>query len=341
MKLSTREALRYFARPDPSRAGLLIYGGDAMRVALRRQEVIAALVGPEGEAEMRLTRLQAAELRRDPAVLADAVKAQGFFPGQRAVFVEDATDAVAGAIESAVADWREGDAAVIVTAGALKARSPLRKLFEVHPNAYAAAIYDDPPSRDEIERDLKRAGLATIAPDAMTDLVALGGALDPGDFRQTLEKLALFKLGEDTPVSSADVADCAPATSEAVLDDALDLVAEARTAELAPMMQRLEGQGQTPVGIVIAATRHFRQLHAAATDPKGPQAGLSRVRPPVFGPRRDRMARQAKAWGARRLEEALHLLTETDLALRSSRPVPAVAMLERALVRLAMMRDRR
>ncbi|MDG1316054.1 MAG: DNA polymerase III subunit delta, partial [Paracoccaceae bacterium] len=59
MKLTGRDAVRYFARPDPEKTGLLIYGGDAMRVALRRQEVITALVGPTGEEEMRLSRLAA------------------------------------------------------------------------------------------------------------------------------------------------------------------------------------------------------------------------------------------------------------------------------------------
>ena len=53
MKLSPRDAVGYFARPEPDRTGLLIYGSDAMRVALRRQEVIAALIGPNGDDEMR------------------------------------------------------------------------------------------------------------------------------------------------------------------------------------------------------------------------------------------------------------------------------------------------
>ena len=48
MKLSARDASGYFAKPDKSATGLLIYGQDAMRVALKRQEVIAALIGPYG-----------------------------------------------------------------------------------------------------------------------------------------------------------------------------------------------------------------------------------------------------------------------------------------------------
>ena len=45
MILKGAEAARYCAKPDPARAGLLIFGADPMRVALKRQEAIAALIG--------------------------------------------------------------------------------------------------------------------------------------------------------------------------------------------------------------------------------------------------------------------------------------------------------
>lgn len=56
MKLSARDAARFLARPDPAVPGVLIYGTDPMRVALRRKEMIATLIGPEGEAEMSTLR---------------------------------------------------------------------------------------------------------------------------------------------------------------------------------------------------------------------------------------------------------------------------------------------
>lgn len=338
MKLPPRDAARYFARPDPDRTGILIYGADAMRVALKRQELIAALVGPAGEEEMRLTRLPASDLRKDPAQLLDALKSQGFFPGPRVVFVEDATDQIAKPVTAALSDWQKGDAQLVITAGQLTAKSSLRKLFEGHPSAYAAGIYDDPPGRDEIEALSKKAGLTRIDPEAMTDLTALAREIDPGDFRQTLEKLSLYKFGDDGPVTSDEVAACAPATIEAETDDVLNIAAEGRPSEIGPVMRKLEGQGVQPVGLTIAATRHFRLLHAASSDSGGPAAGLSRARPPVFGPRRDRMARQAQSWGTHKLETALGLLTDTDLQLRSAGQIaPAMALVERALIRIAMM----
>jgi len=340
MKLTGRDANQYFAKPDPNRTGLLIYGADAMRVALKRQEVIAALIGPNGDEEMRLSRIPGAELRKDPALLLDAVKAQSFFPGPRVAFVEDAGDANAPQISMALADWQTGDAQIIVTARQLTARSALRKLFESHNNAFAVGIYDDPPSRDEIEATLKRAGVQDLDRDAMGALEALSRSVDPGDFRQTVEKLGLYKLGDTTPVTPEDVAAVAPTSTEAALDDVLNIVAEARTPEIGPIMARLVSQGTQPVGLCIGATRHFRQLYVAASDPGGPATGIGRLRPPVFGARRDRMLRQAQGWGMYKLEQALTMLTDTDLQLRSTSQAPAMALMERTLIRLSMLARR-
>lgn len=337
MKLSPRDANAYFRKPDPDRAGLLIHGGDAMRVALRRQEVIEALIGPDGATEMRLTRMAGADLRKDPAALLDAVKAISFFPGPRAVLVEEATETARDAIAAALEDWRPGDASVIVTSGALGKSSGLRKLFEAHPRAFAAALYDEPPGRDEIEAELKAAGLALPAPDGMAALVALSRVIEPGDLRQTIGKLALYKLSDPSPATAEDVASVSPASIEADVDEIIGIVAERRARDIGPVMRRISGQGINAVSVCIAATRHFRTLLAVKSDPGGAGAGLAKLRPPVFGPRRDALERQAGRWRQADLEEALGVLTDTDLTLRSASKAPAMAVLERALIRLAML----
>lgn len=336
MKLSGAEASRFLAKPDPTRAGLLIFGADTMRVALKRQEAILALIGPQGESEMRLARIAASDLRKDAALLSDATRAVGFFPGPRVAFVEDATDGLTATLEAALKDWRAGDAQIVVTAGNLTAKSALKTLFEKHLNATCIGLYDDPPTREEIEQALAKAGLKQIEPAAMADLTSLARDLDPGDFRQMLDKIALYKYQDTTPLTPAEIAALAPATIEAEVDDLLSAVADQRHAAIGPLMRRLEGQGVQAVALCIGAMRHFRSLHIAASDPGGLSNGLMKAR--VFGPRRDAMQRQAQAWGMRRLEDALALLVETDLSLRSTSRAPAMAVMERALIRLAMMK---
>ncbi|WP_400084171.1 DNA polymerase III subunit delta [Yoonia sp. R78084] len=340
MKLTGAAANNYFRQPDPSHMALLIFGADPMRVADKRQQVINALVGPQGEEEMRLTRINASDLRKDPAMLDDAIKAQGFFPGHRVAFVEDATDGLSKVIAAALADWQPGDAQVVITAAQLTAKSALRKVVEGYSNAVSIGLYDDPPTMADVELALKDAGVAQPDRDVMDALLALANSLEPGDFRQTIEKVSLYKRGDESPLSIADITANAPQSAEVEVDDVLDIVATGQADQLGPLLRNLYAQGVTPVTLCIGAMRHFRRLHVVASDPGGPAAGAGRLRPPVFGPRRDKIVRQAGQWGRDRLEKALTALTDADLQLRSASTAPQNALMERTLIRLAMMARR-
>ncbi|MFV0493257.1 MAG: DNA polymerase III subunit delta [Pseudorhodobacter sp.] len=330
MKLSGAKAAQFLARPDPARAGFLIHGSDPMQIAMKRQEAIAALIGPAGEEEMRLTRIAAADARRDAAALPDAMRAPGFFPGPRVVFLEDATDGLAKQITAALDDWCEGDANIIVTAGELKGNSTLRKLFEGRSDTVAIGFADEPPGSEEIEAELTRAGLTRITPETMANLTQWAQGLPPGDFRQMLEKITLYKWGDEAPLSPEDITQCAPGTMDADLDEVIDAAAEGRAASIGALMRRLEGQGVNPVTICIMALRHFRALHLLAWGASGPGTRL-----PVFGPRRAVAERQARRFSRHQSERALRHLVETDLTLRSSSRAPGMAVVERALIRIA------
>ena len=333
MKLTGTEAKRYLAKPDPGKAALVIFGEDAMRVAMKRAEAVIALGGPKADEEMRLTRIPAADLRKDAAALLDAVKARGFFPGARVVVVEDATDGLSATLQIAFDDWRPGDANIVVTAGNLTGKSTLKTLAEKHFAVICVGLYDDPPTREDIEAELKRAGLAAVPPDAMTELLTLSRNLDPGDFRQTLEKIALYKFRDALPLTPTEIATLAPATIETEAEDLLDAVAELRMGDIGPILRRLEGQGVLPVTLCIAGLRHFTTLHIMAIDPEGPASGFAKAR--GFFKRRDRLLKQASNWTTRQIEKALSLLVETDMTLRSTSRAPLMAVMERTLIRIA------
>jgi len=335
MKLAPRQAAGFLDRPDPKVPGILIFGADPMRVAERRQRLLAAHLGPDGAAEMRLDRLDGAALRKDAAQVLDALKARGFFDGARAVWVEGATETAAPALEAALADWTPGDALLVVTAGELKPTAKLRKLFEGHRTALALAVYDDPPDRAEIEAWVAAEGLTRLPPEALRELVALGQALEPGEFRQTLARIALYKYADPAPLTLDEIATLAPAAPEAEIDALIAAVASGQRAEIAPLMARLSGQGTTPVAVCIGLVRHLRLLHRLLGDPEGPARAMERLRPPVNFRLRDRLSREARQWRAERLDDALGEAVALDFALRSSAPVPARALTERALIRIA------
>jgi DNA polymerase-3 subunit delta len=320
-------AARFLARPDPAALAVLIAAADPMRAAQARADLVLAWVGPAGAGEMRVTRLAAAEVRRDPAQLVDALKAVGFFPGPRAVVLEDAGDGLDATIGAAMAAQTAADARLVVTAGDPRDLKALRARFERSTGAVAVTFYDDPPGAEEIAAEMARAGIAALDPAAAADLAHLAAELEPGDFRQTLARIALYKLGDPAPLSAAELRALAPLTVGADVEAAVLAAADGREDEVVRLMRRLEGQGETPVGLCLAAQRHFRALLAAAVGPGGAVRG--------GWPQREAIARQARAWGERRLAAALSLLVETDLTLRSTSRAPGLALVERAFLRLA------
>ena len=337
MKLAGRDAAAFMRRPDPGRAGILLFGTDPMRVATARAQIVGLLVGPQGESEMRLTRIAASDLRKDPALVNDAIKAQGFFPGPRVALVEDATDGLSALMTEVLEDWRDGDAQLVVTAGSLTAKSPLRKVFEGHRAAVAIGLYDEPPSTEDVQTLLDAAQLEIPNREVMDAIMAMAHGLTPGDFRQTIEKLGLYKRSDPTPLSVEEIGLLAPQAADVDVDDILAVVSDGQAQRIGPVLRDLYAQGVLPVTLCINAMRHFRQLHVVACDPGGPGQGIGRLRPPVFGPRRDRLMRQAGNWGRDRLERAIATLTDADLTMRSASHAPQQALMERTLIRLAMM----
>jgi len=339
MKLPGRSLQQLISKPDSAAPGFLLFGADGVRVDAARADLARAIVGPKGDDEMRITRISAADLRKDPALLLDAVKAVSFFPGPRVAVVEGAADGLAATITPALSDWRAGDAQIIVTASALTAKSSLRKAFEDHKSAYAVAFYDDPLSPAEVELALKAADAPALPRETFQALAELAAGMDITSFRQLAEKIALYKRGDPEPMSLAELALLAtPAGAE--IDETIAVVADGNLAGAAGALRKLAAQGVGAVSLNIAATRHFRALHRAKSDPRGFSSGLASMRPPVFGARRDQMERQGQGWTLSGLEAALDVLTETDLRLRSSSKAPDGALVERALLRIAALRRR-
>lgn len=333
MKLQGAAVARFLASPDPAMAGALLHGPDAGLIALRRAELVERLT--EGD-EMRLTRLVGAEAVKDPASVDDALRARGFFPGRRVVLVESAKDGLAKALEPVVAALETDDAFLVLEAPGLGGRSPLRKLFEGNRRLVSIGLYPAPPNASEIRGLLKAEGLkAGLEPDAEAELLAVAQDLDAGAVRQLVGTVALYGIDHEEPLTRDEVAALLPRGIDAGLDGLVAAVADGRAGEVAPLFARVTAAGATPAGILIATGRHFRQLLTVACAGRGAEQAVTRLRPPLYGPRRDAMLRQARSWGAPRLERAVRMIFEADRTLRSPGQRPDRAMTERTLIRLA------
>jgi DNA polymerase-3 subunit delta len=338
VKLAGARAAAFCARPDLRLAGALLHGPDAGLLAIRRRELVATLT--QGD-DLRLSRIEPTAALKDPAGIDAALKARGFFPGRRVVLIEGAKDGLAALLGQILADSAPEDAFLVLTAEGLAPRSALRRLFEGSGNLAALGLYPEAPGAAELREMLAAAGMGCrLEPDASELLTGTAAELDRGTLLQLVERIAVHCLGRTEPLGREELAGLLPLSAESEVDRLVGAVAEGRTEAVGPLIGRLSAAGIGPVAMLIAAERHFRRLMALAASGDGIEAALGRLRPPAFGPQRQALAGQARRWGLARLEAAGRILFQADRSLRSAGYRPDRALVERCLLRLAMMAGR-
>ena len=320
--------------PDPAARAVLVYGPDGGLVR-ERADALARHVVPDRADPFRVAELGPAQLKDDPARLADEAAALSFTGGRRVVRVREAAD-VQVDILIRFLDAPLGDALVIVEAGELGPRSRLRRLFEAAANAAALPCYPDEGARLRrvIEETLAGGGFS-IEPAALELLEStLGG--DRLVTRGELDKLATY-MGRDRRITLADAEACVGDTSVITLDRVAIAAAAGDLAGLERGLGRSYLEGVAPVSVLRATARHLQRLHrAAGLVARGESAdrAIKSFRPPlhfrIAGAVRDQLA----AWPVERAAQAMKIVLEAEIACKTT-GTPAEAVCSRALMRVA------
>lgn len=342
MKVQAARADRFVDRPDPGCAAVLVYGPDTGLVRERCRRAVKAIVDDPSD-PFRVAEIAGAVLKDDPARLADEVFAMSLVGGRRAVWVRGAGDAEAGPLKSVLADGPDADSAfIVVEAGDLGPRSALRVLFEKAENAAAVPCYaDDARSLQGLIEEIMTSHGLSVAPDAATYLREHLGA-DRALSRNELEKLALF-AADKGHVGIDDAITCIGDSAATATDDIIYAVADGDPAVAARCFYRASQEGVEPVQVLRAAQRHFQRLklcadRVAAGVPR--DKAVSALRPPVFFKRADAFRRQLDRWRPQTIDQALLILTDAEVACKTT-GTPARAACEHALLRLAAAGRRR
>ena len=190
----------------------------------------------------------------------------------------------------------------------------------------------------QIKKELSRAKIQIKDPSVIDIVYGLSKDLEPGDFRNTLEKIYLYKFNDKSSLTAKDISACRPISAEANLDDMIYAVADGKTHKISAIFNRLKAQGVQPVTLCLSFQRHFKLLLRLSIYEGTQSEAISNQKPPIFGPRRNIILNQLKLWNVKNLKTALAYFVELDLGLRSiSTQSPVEAITERTLIRVAML----
>ncbi len=336
MKLAARQVAGFLARPDPTVGAILLYGPDRGLVRERSAHLLAKFAA-DPEDPFSVTELAAEAIKGDPALLADAVGALTLTGERRVVRVRGSDPGLAAGLAEILEVLAPGDAVILVEAGELAPRDKLRRLFEGADNGVALPCYMDEGADLEgaITSILGQHGIQA-EPMALAFLVENLGS-DRLVTRSELEKLALYKGDDKSPVTLAEVEAGIGDGAPFLLDDAVLAAASGQHRNLDRALGRCHQAGQAPVTVLRAVGRHLQRLHLAASLMlRGESAAdaMRRLRPPVFFKQQGVFRGQLGQWSPARLAQALEILVEAEIHCKTT-GLPAETVARRALMRIA------
>ncbi len=314
---------------------MLLYGPDGGLVRERAVALTTAVIGVADD-PFRLAELSSEVLKDDPARLVDEATAIALGGGRRVVRVRNAGDPQAelfeGLLERALVDTL-----VIVEAGALSSRSPLRRLFERADKAAALPCYlDGPEVLDDLVTDTLAAAGLTIELAARVYLVDhLGG--DRLISRGELEKLVLYMGAEASVVGLEEVMASIGDSAELTLEDIAFATAAGDQARLGRALTRSFHEGKGPVPALRATAKHFQRLHLTSGRHDGGMAleqAIKSLRPPLFFKHQAAFRRHLELWSTPGLVRALDIVLDAERACKVT-GAPDEALCSRALMRVA------
>ena len=337
MKIEPRQAETFLKKPDSRIRAVVVYGNDDGLVAERAMQ-LAKTVCDDLQDPFRVIDIAGEALKHDPARLADEFSALSLMGGRRVIRVRPAGEETVAALENLVAATA-GDALIVIEGGNLTPRSGLRTLAETEACLAALPCYMDSAEALEglVESSARAQGLNVDA-DALDWIVErLGG--DRGQTRSEIDKLLLYKAGDDAKTITLDDAMAVLGDTAAIGIDTV--VAAAFDGELVALdraLDRVFAEGGNPVQLVRSLQRHADQLHLVsghAARGGGLEAAMFKARGlPRGGPVRQRFERHLRSWPLPRLSAALTRILEAEIECKSTN-LPDEAIARRLCLGLA------
>ncbi len=290
----------------------LLYGPDEAG-SRSLMKLLAAAMG-EGAERIDLT---GADLKADPARLADEAAAISMFGDKRWILVEQAGEEIVPAVEALIAAPAAGNPVAIV-AGALRGTSRLVKLAQGEKTALACASYL-PDARDHarlVDESARALGLEIRGDVAARIAEGCGG--NRALIARELEKYALYlDAAPGAPkLLDHDAIDMLGADSdEGDLTRLVDSVLGGDAAALESEISRLRAEGRDGIGLTRAMLRRMVMLARFRVEVdrgKRPRDVMASAGKQLFWKEKDAIERVLGRWPGEVIAKAIARLVETE-----------------------------
>lgn len=313
--IKSHEADRFLRSPAAQIWLYLFCGPDAGLVSERANALVRAVVKDKSD-PFGLLRIEGDQLAAMPGRLADEANTIGLFGGSRCIQIDAGSKSFVPALDGLIED-PPSDCTIVITAGDLKADSPLRRLVTRYSRGASIECYPDTSKQLEqlIDEEMKLAGMS-ITPGAREFLASHLG-VDRLVTRAELSKLVLYASGQSA-VNEQHVETVIADAAALSMDDAIFVAFSGDYRATTEAASR--SLAQMDAGVLIGfILRHILFLHRLRSDiEQGASVESVSERLPrnYFGAKKAQLMQQLRAWNAATL---LQLASDVADAAASAR----------------------
>ena len=318
MKLSGKRAESFLQKPDPACWAVLIFSEDEGVASDGARSILSAW------GDLELITLDDDSIKRDPALLFDALEAQSLLGDDRAIRIRTNGDKIAALLLEAVgmADQSPGRfaARMVISSGGLQKRSKLRAGFEAASSAAAVQLFEDDAGNiaDLVRSALAEAGAKTEPGVIETFTGDLPG--HRGLARQEIEKLCLYAYNLDRPISIEDIHKLNSTDIDQALGFAIVSALDGQAQQSMQMLDRVLVTGASPITVLRAIQRESQRL-LQAYELGGLQGNIGmKLRPPVWQSEWPAFSRRLRNWSPKRIARIIERVYEAEQQVKTAGP---------------------
>ena len=279
------------------------------------KKISQAIAGKNADDEMRITRYFNHEINGKRDEIISHLKTKSFFPGHQIIMLNGMPEKDYKIITEIDAEWENHDAITIVTMDKLSNNSESKKLLDTSKRMALINYTKNKLDRDFLESKLAKEGMKFDGNDVLDTLVDFSNFTSEDILDKELEKLKIFKIYDDTPVTMKDFFNVVSINYEINELSLAVALAERNIINLEKSLSIFFSQGKNPVAILHFISAYFKKLSLiklyGATSFE-----VRREYPFIIANDLEKAKIHGKRWSPEQLNHVINSLTISDLKLR-------------------------
>ena len=279
------------------------------------KKISDAIGGPNAESEMRLTRYFNQEIINKKDEIMSLLQTKSFFPGCQLIMLNGLPEKNYKIITEIASEWQSGDAITIVTMEKLSKNSEFKRILQSNSTIALVDYTRNSLNSEFLKNKLSEGGIKFDGNEVVDALLEFSEFSSEDILDNELEKLKIFKLYDDKPLTKRDFFDVISTNYELNELDLAVALAEKNIIKFEKILSIFLSQGKSSITILQFISAYFHKLYLMKLYGSN-SFEVRREYPFLIANNLENAKIHAQRWSNEKLTLALNSLTISDLQLR-------------------------